>query len=521
MTLRHQAGFLEALQNPDLFDHPVSGFELIETHISWVLLTGHFAYKIKKPVDLGFVDFSTLRKRHHYCLEELRLNRRLAPMLYLGVVPLCGSPRQPTIGGPGRPFEYAVKMRQFAEQNRLDRLLRRGELQPSHIDRLAVTVARFHSEAAPADQHGGHGRPQEIHEHVMDNFNTLLQLDVITREKHAVEQIQEWSSSHFRNILPLLQERRREGHIRECHGDMHLQNMVLLEGEVVVFDCIEFNPDLYWIDTMSELAFVVMDLESRGRADLAFRFLNRELEQSGDYAGLGVMDYYLCYRAMVRAKVAGIRLSQQESSANRNELLEYLSLARRYTAERRPRLFITHGPSGCGKSFLSQRLLEQISAIRIRSDVERKRLCGLAPEATSHSAPDRGIYTVQRSREVYQRLLDLADAALQHGFPVIVDATFLRQEQRAMFHALAQRRTVPFTILDFRAPPELLRRRIRQRRSEGRDPSEATLEVLERQLASAEPLTRQELARTVTVDATQSCFPELGGSETEWQAERP
>ncbi len=507
MTHRCQTGFLEALQNPQLFDHPVSGFELIETHISWVLLTGPFAYKIKKPVNLGFVDFSTLQKRHHFCLEELRLNRRLAPMLYLAVVPLCGSPQHPAIGGPGRPFEYAVKMLQFNTGDRLDLLLQRGALQPSHIDQLAATVAEFHAGVAVSDPISRRGRPEEIQQPVTENFTTLLQLAVVREQTDTIRQIARWSGQRLQDQLGALQRRKREGHIRECHGDMHLGNMVLLEGKVVIFDCIEFNPSLYWIDTMSELAFVVMDLERRGRPGLAFRFLNRELELSGDYMGLEVLDYYLCYRAMVRAKVAGIRLSQDDSPHSRRELCEYLHLAERYTAGRRPRLFITHGFSGSGKSFLTQQLLEQTGTIRIRSDIERKRLFGLAPAASSNSPQGGGIYTPRHSRRVYQRLLELADSILGCGYPVIVDATFLKQEQRTMFRTLAERRAVPFTILDFQAPLDLLRHRVRQRRSEGKDASEATLAVLERQLDNAEPLTQQELTRTVTVDAARNRFP--------------
>ncbi len=501
MTQRHQTGFLERLQDPRLFDHPVTGFELIETHISWVLLTGPFAYKIKKPMNLGFVDFSTLQKRHHFCLEELRLNRRLAPMLYLAVVPLCGSPRHPTIGGPGRPFEYAVKMLQFDTGDRLDRLLERGLLQPSHIDQLAATVARFHARAAVSDPVSRRGRPEEIHQPVMENFTTLLQLPVIPEETSIIRRLEEWSGQRFRELSEALRARKQAGHIRECHGDMHLENMVLLDGRVVIFDCIEFNPSLYWIDTMSELAFVVMDLERRGHPGLASRFLNRELELSGDYPGLQVLDYYLCYRAMVRAKVAGIRLSQESSPAGREGLRAYLRLAERFTCGRRPRLFITHGFSGSGKSFLTLQLLEQTGAIRIRSDMERKRLFGKASPT-----PD-SIYSPQRRQQMYRHLLELADSILGYGYPVVVDATFLKREQRAMFHALARQRGVPFAILDFQAPPELLRRRIVQRQAEGVDPSEATLDVLEKQLSGAEPLTREESGRTITIDATRTEIP--------------
>jgi len=284
MTSRQQTEFLRALQNPALYDHPVSGFELIETHISWVLLTGHYAYKIKKPL--------------------------LAPMLYLEVVAFTGTPRHPVIGGKGTPFEYAVKMKQFPSDALLDQVLERNELRPSHIDQLARDVADFHARIAVADANAPFGEPDVVRGHAMDNFITLRQLIAEEKKRELIESLAQWSEERFRRLMEALAERKADGHIRECHGDMHLGNMVLLDGRVVVFDCIEFNPSLNWIDVISELAFLVMDLEQRGRSDFAFRFLNGELERSGDYPGIRLLTYYLVYRAMVRAKVAAIRLSQ-------------------------------------------------------------------------------------------------------------------------------------------------------------------------------------------------------------------
>ena len=512
MTSRQQTEFLRALQNPALYDHPVSGFELIETHISWVLLTGHYAYKIKKPVNLGFVDFSTLQKRHHYCQEELRLNRRLAPMLYLEVVAFTGTPRHPVIGGKGTPFEYAVKMKQFPSDALLDQVLERDELRPPHIDQLARDVADFHARIAVADANSPFGEPDVVHGHAMDNFITLRQLIAEEKKRELIESLAQWSEERFRQLMEVLAERKADGHIRECHGDMHLGNMVLLDGRVVVFDCIEFNPSLNWIDVISELAFLVMDLEQRGRSDFAFRFLNGELERSGDYPGIRLLTYYLVYRAMVRAKVAGIRLSQMPSGSaeqreQERELQRYLLLAERYTRPPKPRLFITHGLSGSGKTHLTQPLLERLRAIRIRSDVERKRMFGLAPEARSDSAVDQGIYTPRTSQRLYGHLHTLAEQIVKSGYPVIVDATFLKRSHRDRFRKLAQRLGVPFTILDFRADTALLRARILQRSREEKDASEATLAVLDHQLADREPLAADERPWVVTIDTGREALP--------------
>ncbi len=521
MTRHRQTEFLRALQNPALYDHPVTGFEVIETHISWVLLTGPCAYKIKKPVNLGFLDFSSLEKRHHFCREELRLNRRLAPTLYLDVVSFTGSPSRPAINGEGTPFEYGVKMRQFPADARLDRVLSRGELLPAHIDQLAREIADFHARIATADTDSPYGDPEAIHKHAVDNFITLRQRVADDETERSIQKVAQWSEERFGSLRRSMLERKRGGYIRECHGDMHLGNMVLLDGKVTVFDCIEFNPSLSWIDVMNELAFLVMDLEQRGRTDFAFRFLNGELERSGDYGGVKLLTYYLVYRAMVRAKVAGIQLSQnrshrQKEEAAKRELSEYLQLAKGYTRRAEPHLFITHGFSGAGKTHLTQLLLERRRAIRIRSDVERKRLFGLTPESRSNSALREGIYTPEATRRLYDHLARLAEELLESGYSVIVDATFLERAQRARFQALARRLGTGFTLLDFQASPDTLRARIRKRSREGKDASEATLAVLERQLAAHEPLTPDERSHAVIIDTERESPlpPELLRPET-------
>ncbi len=512
MTRNQQTKFLRALQNPVLYDHPVSEFELIETHISWVLLTGDYAYKIKKPVDLGFVDFSTLEKRRHYCQEELRLNQRLAPMLYLEVVAFTGTPCHPILNGKGTPFEYAVKMKQFPSSARLDRVLERDGLHPTYMDQLAHDIATFHARIAIADPESPFGEPETIRQHAMDNFTILKQLIADNKKRSVIETLLQWSDVTFHRLRKLMEERKKAGYVRECHGDMHLGNMVLLQKRVVVFDCIEFNPSLNWIDVMNELAFLVMDLEQRGRTDLGFRFLNRELEYSGDYSGIVLLSYYLVYRAMVRAKVAGIRLSQTEpGSANREEtereLQNYLSLAERYIRPQKNRLFITHGVSGSGKTHLTQPLLERLRAIRIRSDIERKRMFGLAPEARSGSTPGGGIYTPDATQRLYERLLTLAKEILRSGYPVVVDATFLKREQRERFRALAEQSGADFTILDFQADTATLRARIQRRNRERKDASEATLAVLERQLLEREPFGAEELPFVISIDTKKGDLP--------------
>jgi predicted kinase len=304
----------------------------------------------------------------------------------------------------------------------------------------------------------------------------------------------------------LLQQRKSDGYIRDCHGDLHLNNILLLDNEPLLFDCIEFNPSLRIIDVISEIAFLMMDLEHRGRADLANLLLNRYLERTGDYGALPLMPLYLGYRAMVRAKVAVLRLGQQgvdedERQAALHEFGSYLELAEGYARAGRPQLLLTHGLSGSGKTTLTAPLLAEPWLVRIRSDIERKRLFGLKPLASSHSPAGGNIYTPEAGRRTYERLYELAAAALQGGYRVIVDATFLQREQRDRFRRLATTHHIPFTLLDFRADEALLRQRVSQRQAQGGDASEADTDVLQRQLASFQPLAEEELAQALIIDA--------------------
>ncbi|HBE92068.1 MAG TPA: aminoglycoside phosphotransferase, partial [Gammaproteobacteria bacterium] len=326
-----------------------------------------------------------------------------------------------------------------------------------------------------------------------------------------LEMIETWSQHEFSAIRTLLEQRKQHGFIRECHGDLHLGNVVLLDGEIVPFDCIEFNDNLRWIDVMSEVAFLVMDIDDHDRSDLAWRLLNAYLEKTGDYEGLSVLRFYLVYRAIVRAKVAALRLSQtglddSETAAIHRELENYFSIAERCIRSRHPAMIIMHGLSGSGKTTISQQLIERLSAIRVRSDVERKRLHGLTPDESSESNLDEGIYDEQSTQHTYGRLAELAESTCNAGYPVIVDATFLRADQREWFRCLAEEMAVPFRILVCHTSHSILRERISEREALGQDASEAPVAVLERQLETHDSLSDEELTRSYTINTTESTY---------------
>jgi aminoglycoside phosphotransferase family enzyme/gluconate kinase len=487
------------LTNPDCYSNPAAAVEHLETHISHILLVGDYAYKIKKPLNLGFLDFTSLPQRKFYCAEEVRLNRRLAADLYLGYIPICGTEENPLLNGnPRDAIEYAVKMRRFSQTQLLDRCLGEGSLKPYHLAELAHQLAEFHVNASHrADAQTPFGVPEKVHQPALDNFTQSRPLLKTPEDTHVLGQLENWTKAVFKGLKDTFAARKAAGFIRECHGDLHLGNMLLENDRIVIFDGIEFNDDFRWIDVMNDLGFLTMDLHKRQVSRLAWQILNTYLEFTGDYAGITVLPYYQVYRAMVRAKIAAIRLHQpglteSQQSAIQGECRDYLNLAWHFTQPPKPFLLITHGVSGSGKSFFTHRLKETLGAIRIRSDVERKRLFGLAPLATSHSELNQGLYTPQASERTYHHLHQLAEHMLNAGYRVMVDATFLDWQQRQAFRALAERLNVPFILLACSADPETLRERVTKRKAQGDDAAEADSAVLEGQLANYQAPQSQE-----------------------------
>jgi aminoglycoside phosphotransferase family enzyme/predicted kinase len=495
-----------ALLRADAYPHPAEGVEEKATHISRVFLAGKFAYKLKRPVSLGFVDFSTLARRRFFCEEELRLNRRLAPQLYIGVVPVTRDGARIQVEGEGETVDFAVKMRRFRQRDLLSRRPLTGEL----IDRLAERVASFHSSLAGAPPESPYGEPDAVLAPMLDNFGPVHEaLAGAGRDDVAhlrtLAHLDRWTRKHFDQLRNSLEERRRAGFIRECHGDMHRGNIVVIDAEPVIFDCIEFNPGLRWIDTMSEVAFLTMDLAEAGEHALSRRLLNRYLEVTGDYGGLRLLRLYQVYRALVRAKVSAIQLRQASGKGpdlvrHKADLGRYLELALACSARHRPRLFITHGLSGSGKTWLGHLLREHLPVIQLRSDIERKRLFGVPERARHVLAQGQRLYGVEATQRTYRRLLALSNELIASGFSVLVDATFLTREQRAPFLALARALGCSCRVLVLQAPMHVLRERISARNHAGLDASDADFDVLGLQIARREPLTDEEHRQALFLD---------------------
>ncbi len=533
------------LLQPEAYPHPVGSIVCHETHISWVLEAGEFAYKIKKPVNLGFVDFSTLDRRKHFCHEEIRLNRRMAPDLYLGVVTIHDSPagwvlaededgqasdtpRQPS----GEVVEYAVRMQRFPANSLLSDPRCFQQVRLEHFRHLAEDVARFHRLAEQADSASPWGTPEEVQRIALENFPPIRQLPLTESRASQLQRLEDWLVETFCRLRPLLEWRKSGQAIRECHGDLHLQNMILLEDRIRLFDCIEFNDRFRWIDPLNDIAFTTMDLRDRQHLAEARLFLAEYLQQTGDFTGVPLLGYYQVYRALVRAKVNAIRLSQLDATVDeaeqqeaKHELNRYLDLAEELTQPPRPRLFLTCGVSGTGKSTLAEQIVLRHGGLWLRSDRERKRLyerepplcqaptascgsnllaefAGKEPEAQA-SLPGNP-YSPEGIARVYARLLALAGLLLQANFSVVVDATFLKREQRRPFLNLAERLGLRCQLLHLENDPQILQQRLLKRAEEASNISDATSEVLQQQLREFQSFTPEELPYVVSLETPTS-----------------
>lgn len=509
-SIRH---LIDGLRKPDAYPGVVSGkVDVHETHISWVFLIGDLAYKLKKPLRTPFLDYSTLEKRKFYCEEEVRLDRRYAPQLYLGVVPVTMTDGRPAVEGKGRPIEYAVKMRRFPDDALLSHRIDSGLLTSDEVFSLAELVADFHYSAPRLDVRPGDihlGSIELIYRNANDNLCDLQEA-VDGTTARTVRVLMEWTREYFEDHRRVFSQRAANGFIRECHGDMHLANIVYWQNRLFPFDGIEFNEAFRWIDVISDAAFAAMDFAAHKRLDLCRSFINAYLERTGDHASLSVLRWYLVYRALIRAKVSAMRAAQSGLSDPQrleamNECQRHVELAYRFSLRDRAGLWITHGVSGSGKTTVSELVVQRHGAIRLRSDSERKRHFGMSPTDRPTETQKEVLYCENANHATYARLRRMARSILREGYPVVIDATFLQRDERQMFRSLASREGATFGILDCHADEQTLRQRIADRIARDDDASDADLRVLDRQLANFHPLTEDE--RVLVVD-----IPNMGSS---------
>ncbi len=511
---------LQALLHGDALPGRPAERRLIQTHISSLVLAGDFAYKLRKPLRLPFLDFSTAALRREDCLQELRLNRRTAPQLYLDVLPVVGTHDAPRLGAAGeaapQALDWVLRMRRFDDAQLLDSLAHAGTLSAEHIDALATQVADFHQALPPSPP--GFGAPETAQRWALDALDALAASPAAQACASRIAALRASSLREFARAAPLLAERRARGFVRECHGDLHLANIVLIDGVPRPFDGIEFNAELRHIDVMSDIAFTFMDLQRHGLPQLAWRFVGGYVEHTGDVEGLALLRFFAVYRALVRARVALLRAGQAEagrqeptgplasgegsSGAALAAFERDLALAERLAAPRNdaPRLVLTCGPSGSGKSTVAQLLAPALGGVRLRSDVERKRLHGMLPTARPTPEQTATLYARDATLRTYACLGTLARTLLRAGIDAVVDAVALRRDERDALRRIAAEEDARFVLLECVAPEAVLRDRVTRRQQDNRDASDADAAVLELQLRLREGFAPEERALTLSTD---------------------
>jgi uncharacterized protein len=509
---------LEGLLEPGAYPHPVDGIELVTTHISWVLLAGEYAYKIKRPVRYAFIDLTSLERRRFLCEEEVRLNRRFAPELYLDVCRVVrteGAARMeapesasaPASGPNEATLEHAVRMRRFARAEELDRLLAGHGIEPYELETFGHELARIHASLPAASAASSWGRPEDIQAQLLRNLLECADAAAVFDSSDQILALRDRMQTKLAASAAWMAARRSNGRIRECHGDLHSRNIVRVRGRLLAFDCLEYEPAWRWIDTADEIAFLTSDLQARGWPLHAHAFRGGYLAESGDYHGCRLLGLYEAHRALVRAKVAALAAQAGQADAGgalRGEHLRLVTFAAGALAPRMPRLLLMSGLSGSGKTWLARQLAERLSAVHIRSDMERKRRAGLRELAPSHSQVAEGLYSAEVTATVYAELAQAAENVLGGGIPTIVDATFLERAWRARFAELAARCGAALQLILCEASEPVLRARIEARGRRGSDASEADLGVLTWQLAHAEPPTADEGIDVIRVNTARA-----------------
>ncbi|MBI4640656.1 MAG: AAA family ATPase [Candidatus Tectomicrobia bacterium] len=509
---------IEALLNPELYPDKPERVTLAQTHISYLFFTDCFVYKVKKGVNFGFLDFTTLERRKFACEQELKLNRRLAPRTYLDLVPIRDDKGKISLGGLGKTVEYAVMMKRLPEERKLEELLQAQAVSPEMIRAIAICLADFHKRTETNGTISRHGKPEGIRFDLEENARQTEPFIGITISQEVFSSIHEALFAFLRERRELFLRRVREQKIRDCHGDVRVEHIWLIEKVPVIIDCIEFNDRFRSIDIASDLAFLAMDLDEQGWPHLSHMLVENYVEQSGDEDLLLLLDFYKAYRAYVRGKVESFKLnepevSDEEKAKAKAKAERYFLLAYQYAKQfALPHLFVTCGLMGTGKSTLARLLAEKLHAHLLQSDLMRKRASGVPLAEHRYEAYGEGIYKPDLTLQTYELLFDEAERLLRKGKSVILDASFKSVEDRQGAKKLAQKIGVPFHLIECQTSEEVLKTRLEERTSMGGDLSDGRWELLSRQKEEFEPVNEFPQEEHIVVDTTQSpeeCLKEV------------
>ncbi|HPX62352.1 MAG TPA: AAA family ATPase [Deltaproteobacteria bacterium] len=501
---------LKYLMKPDAYPDPTNNVELVQTHVSWIFLTDSKAYKVKKPVDYGFLNFSTIDRRRFYCNEEVRLNQRLCPDVYERVVEINKVDGVATINGDGPVIDYAVQMKRLPRDRMMNHLLDSGIVSNDDMREIAHIIARFHNTTLTSPAISAYGEPDRIMFNWAENFEQSEAFADSTLPSLERQFIQKWVTNFVASNHNLFQQRIAEGHIRECDGDIHLENICMTDGRIYIFDCIEFNERFRCCDTASDIAFLLMDLDYHGHRDMSEVVANTYLETSGDHQMLQLLDFYKVYRAFVRGKVESLKAFENGMDVDEKERAnirarKYFRLARGYIERRRLNTFllITCGLTGCGKSTLADQLSFELGINVFNSDMTRKHLAGITPQSSAANSFGQGLYTNTATRKTYSALAQYAQKELRSDRPVIIDASFGDRKQRVLFRSIAKKLEAAFWIIHLLCNDTENRRRLTERAMSGSHVSDGTESILNIQQSIFEIPTDEE-EHVIRVNASRT-----------------
>ena len=499
-SLPAEESLVAAMMGPAFYPHRPSQVTHLETHISHLFFAGDLVYKVKKPVRFSFLDYSALRKRKYFLHEELRLNRRLAPSVYLGVLPISYWQGEWRLGGYSYPAEYTLVMRRLPARRMLPFLLERDQATPEMMESIAETLAPFHGQAETGDKVAAYGHPQALRELWEDNLADIEPFVGGLFDIDAWETFRDFGARFMDKHEGLLLRRVREGRVREVHGDLHCEHICFAPEGIQIFDCVEFNFGLRCCDVASEVAFLLMDLEFRGAGDLGRRFLKRYLELARDPELSLLLPFYKCHRALVRGKVAALSPDGLSSHAAR-----YFDYARRVTwEESKPFLVLVCGLTGSGKSTLARALAQRLGFTLISSDATRK---SLSKSLNRRQVPyGQDIYAPSMTERTYASMIDAAEKLVQKGEGAILDATFHQRGRREPIFALAAKHEAPMVWIQCVSSEEVTQERLKRRWKEGRDLSDGRWEIYLKQKSAFEPL--EEVPREVCLSLDTEAPPE-------------